>query len=216
MPPKNQIIGFWVDKIQKKKLSNNVNECFACKSIVGTQRCHIKAYIENGTNEVSNLHLLCKECHIESECIDGTEYWKWFWFKEQSNSASYLRIKNVANVKGITIKESEKLAIENVGLRTKQGLEIAKKKGVRLGNPKNLNNKARQKSIDIRVDKAKDSTNNKQIIKLVSMYIKQDYSLRKIAITLNELGMKTQKGKDFSVSTIQMYKSRLTNNHFLK
>lgn len=31
-----------------------------------------------GTDEASNLHVLCPHCHVASEGLIGLEYWRWF------------------------------------------------------------------------------------------------------------------------------------------
>jgi hypothetical protein len=73
--------------------------CFACGSSIGTQRCHIVPSRDGGSEDVSNLHLLCKECHVESEDLCNEQlYYEWFKAKNPSNSASVLRIQNKVNL----------------------------------------------------------------------------------------------------------------------
>lgn len=73
--------------------------CFACGSSVGTQRCHIIPKTLGGKDDLSNLHLLCNECHIESENIETNElYFEWLNSKSPLNSGSYLRIANKAKL----------------------------------------------------------------------------------------------------------------------
>jgi hypothetical protein len=43
-----------------------------------TERCHIVPKHQGGTDDVSNLHLLCAACHVESENLTGSVYWAWF------------------------------------------------------------------------------------------------------------------------------------------
>ncbi len=109
MPTKVQIIKHWVDEIADKKfwvdafydattadeIAQTTSICFACGGFFGTQRCHIIPRWAGGADDVENLHLLCPECHLESEQISnkGT-YFKWFYGKNPTNSGSYARIAN--------------------------------------------------------------------------------------------------------------------------
>ena len=52
-------------------------DCFACGDVLKIERCHILAKTLGGTDEVSNLHLLCFKCHVESEFIGVHRYWIW-------------------------------------------------------------------------------------------------------------------------------------------
>lgn len=66
--------------------------CFACGSEGVTQRCHIVPVCKGGSHGIDNLHLLCKECHLESEDMETAPlYWEWFKFKNMGNSGSKLR-----------------------------------------------------------------------------------------------------------------------------
>lgn len=51
--------------------------CMACGFTKGIQRCHILPLCEGGDNSLKNIHLLCKNCHSESEHLSGEAYWKW-------------------------------------------------------------------------------------------------------------------------------------------
>lgn len=74
-----------------KKANDNCIMCFACTVVSATQRAHIVPVCEGGTNNVSNLHLLCSACHYESEGIETIESYNfWFSHKNLSNSAIHL------------------------------------------------------------------------------------------------------------------------------
>lgn len=90
---------------------------------------------------------------------------------------------------------------ETISLRTKAALAELKKRGVKLGKPKNLTDKARKNSIESRQKEAKERSLG--ISKMIQDMTKQGLSIRKIAEKLNEYGLKTVQGKAFSVSTIQ-------------
>lgn len=52
--------------------------CFACGRPGPLQRSHILPLNMGGTNALSNLHLLCPNCHSDSEFLTDEKYWCWF------------------------------------------------------------------------------------------------------------------------------------------
>lgn len=82
---------FWMDYVYDD-VNNKI--CFACGCETITERAHILPKNKGGDDDVSNIHCLCRECHIESEYLTGEKYWKWFVYKNPQNSASYLRLIN--------------------------------------------------------------------------------------------------------------------------
>ena len=92
LPKWKQIINFWQMPVlmkfyplaYSKKWAENHKPlwddkfCFACGLPGYVERCHIIAKHSGGTDDVSNLHLLCAGCHKESEFLEGDLYWKWF------------------------------------------------------------------------------------------------------------------------------------------
>jgi|688.fasta_scaffold869185_2 hypothetical protein len=92
---------YWLDILYDNEVNDKLKPCicFACGcNTAFIQRAHIIAIHNGGNNSVDNLHLLCKECHIESEYLDAwqIDYYKWFFYKSIENSGSYLRQKNIA------------------------------------------------------------------------------------------------------------------------
>jgi len=56
--------------------------CMACGSAFDRggnrlERAHILARCIQGSDDISNLHVLCKPCHKESEDLSGLIYWSW-------------------------------------------------------------------------------------------------------------------------------------------
>lgn len=51
--------------------------CMACGFYKGIQRCHITPLCSGGDNSPKNIHLLCRNCHVDSEFLIGEAYWKW-------------------------------------------------------------------------------------------------------------------------------------------
>lgn len=72
--------------------------CFACGCWTQTERCHIISKHNGGSDDVGNIHCLCRECHVESELLNENTYWRWFSFKSPNNSGSYLRIRNLISL----------------------------------------------------------------------------------------------------------------------
>lgn len=70
MPTKAQIYRHWAPLMFEPPSEYDKGKtCWACGLKFGTQRCHIKAKCDGGTDEVDNLLLLCKRCHMSQETI---------------------------------------------------------------------------------------------------------------------------------------------------
>lgn len=55
------------------------NYCFACGGeYKKLDRAHIIPDWNGGEDTPSNLHMLCKACHHQSEFLDVASYWQWF------------------------------------------------------------------------------------------------------------------------------------------
>ena len=82
MPTEEAIRKFWVDELWRKKGFDSKDEflergtCFAC-GMDGNERAHIKARSAGGSDDVSNIHILCGVCHKDSEYLDGGRYLSW-------------------------------------------------------------------------------------------------------------------------------------------
>ncbi len=83
------------------------NICFACGVDFITERCHILPINHGGTNDVENLHLLCKSCHQESEDLSGELYFEWLGTKEFANSGSFTFIMNKTKIVIDFLKKGE-------------------------------------------------------------------------------------------------------------
>lgn len=81
MPSKIKIFNYWNGKL-KNALSDNT--CFKCgisnndKKYNIVDRAHILSVFDGGTDNLDNLHLLCKKCHTESEAYNDLVYDLWF------------------------------------------------------------------------------------------------------------------------------------------
>lgn len=94
MPSRKKIFDFWNGKL---KSAVNDNTCFKCgvtsvldKNVVIVDRSHILAVCEGGSDELDNLHLLCRSCHKDSEAYSGEEYNLWFLSKSKEQFSTSL------------------------------------------------------------------------------------------------------------------------------
>lgn len=87
LPPTQEVFDHWANH---QKFTNigielwlDYPHCVVCASTGYLHKCHILAASEGGSDEVSNLHILCPNCHTESEMLTGDIYWRWLQFKHQ-------------------------------------------------------------------------------------------------------------------------------------
>jgi len=91
------------------------NICFACGFMGYTERCHITPRHIGGADTSDNLHLLCRECHLESEYInDRAAYFDWIITKDASNSGSWLRHWNLSVFYAKRISEGNLLGVPDL------------------------------------------------------------------------------------------------------
>lgn len=94
---------------------------------------------------------------------------------------------------------------ELIAARTKASLQAKKSRGYKLGNPEHLMDKHKQairNSIRSCKEKADNNPNNKRAVAMLRTLIKEEYTLKSIADTLNKEGFVTSQGCSFSKSTV--------------
>jgi hypothetical protein len=86
--------------------------CWACDSDVSqVQKCHIVARSLGGSNEPSNLFLMCKSCHLESpDTLYEEIFFDWLWEKRK-HLIFGVNLNDIAE-KGILL--AQKFGAENV------------------------------------------------------------------------------------------------------
>lgn len=95
-----------------------------------------------------------------------------------------------------------------VSIRTKQALAELKKKGIVLGNPKNLNDEARAKGIVTIKENAIKNDRNRQAQSIIISCKERGLTYRQIAEYLNKLNFKTRYGNEFLAPTVHQLYSR--------
>ena len=98
---------------------------------------------------------------------------------------------------------------ERTSKRTKDALQAKKAQGVTLGTPANLTDDARAKGTQALIEKASNKESNRQAIELIKAYRSQGLSMQKVADKLNDIGMKTSRGKKYYPSTVKMLLDRI-------
>ena len=90
MPSPAAIFRYWIDNKQFVDLDIFIFsklQCMACgfnhRNGNSLDCAHIVARHHGGSDDVSNIHLLCRNCHIESESLSEEYYWKWFKIKNR-------------------------------------------------------------------------------------------------------------------------------------
>lgn len=98
-----------------------------------------------------------------------------------------------------------------ISSRTKLALAELKKKGVKLGSPKNLTSDARAKGIERIKSNAINNDRNRQAQSIILNCKEKEMSYREIADYLNKLNFKTRNGNQFYGATVlQLYKRALS------
>ena len=143
MPSVEKVKQFWAKKLssgvygQKADCPEEVMQedfCWACgvsESSFGKklQRCHIRPRIGYATDPKwkesekdkidapSNLHMLCRYCHNDSEELAGLEYFRWFK-KRKFNEGFYGYCNTIAQLPGVqeAIAEFEKSILDKHGI----------------------------------------------------------------------------------------------------
>lgn len=95
-----------------------------------------------------------------------------------------------------------------ISSRTKLALAELKKKGVKLGNPQNLTNDARNKGVQTRKENAQNNDRNRQAQSIISNCKEKGMTYRQIADYLNQLNFKTRYGNQFMAPTVHQLHSR--------
>lgn len=79
---KHEIVDYWFSRVDECGLSIDATEaherCWRCGYERSLERCHIVPSSLGGSNEPSNLVLLCKRCYLENPNVADPEImWNW-------------------------------------------------------------------------------------------------------------------------------------------
>lgn len=79
-----EIVGYWAEHMDECGLSVDWAEaeklCWRCAQPRLLQRCHIVPRALGGSDDVSNLILLCGQCHAEAPNVSDPEF-MWTWLR---------------------------------------------------------------------------------------------------------------------------------------
>ena len=92
---------------------------------------------------------------------------------------------------------------EKISARTKAALAAKKRQGFKLGNPQNLNDYARRRSVESRKRAALENPNNKQAFHIAQDLHEQGVNLSSIAEKLNSYGLNTSRGKKWFPESVK-------------
>src|SRR5699024_4292664 len=86
---KHEIVDYWFSRVDECELSVDAAEaherCWRCGYKRGLERCHIVPSSLGGSDEPSNLVLLCKRCHLENPNVSDPEI-MWDWIRAYGTS----------------------------------------------------------------------------------------------------------------------------------
>lgn len=89
MPSVIKIYRYWGETLVRlnkfdsiyELVEGNLGVCWGCgmyNNGYSLERAHILPRSFGGTDDVSNLHMLCSKCHSITETVYGSIYWDWF------------------------------------------------------------------------------------------------------------------------------------------
>lgn len=218
LPSKSAICNYWINNLNHIK--QIADTCWGCGVAGGLHRCHIKARVNGGTDDVGNLILLCQHCHLKQETIcttdDGINKFvaklkEGFIFRKsrltglQEQALIMFETKSKQTIDSII--EIDSVMFTN---RVKGALADAKSNGKALGSPSNLSDYSRTKSIEVRRDKKEKDPNWLNAKKIILDLSKKSVNLNQIAKTLNSMGMKTRREKEFTATTVKRILKHIT------
>jgi DNA invertase Pin-like site-specific DNA recombinase len=105
---------------------------------------------------------------------------------------------------------------EMISHRTKLALQEAKKKGIRLGKPENLDKSAMFKGFEARKKNAECNENNRKASALIVSMRNEGKSFYTIADKLNKVGFQTRRGCEFRITQVMRLYSRHNYSHETK
>lgn len=87
LPSYKRIVDYWLKNLPEHLDDGQIvmGQCFACGDSLKLERCHIVSKDSGGPDTVDNLHILCGACHLDSEYLSQSDYWKWYEISIKEN-----------------------------------------------------------------------------------------------------------------------------------
>ena len=219
LPSKSAICDHWINNLSHIKQIEGM--CWGCGVVCGVHRCHIKARVNGGTDTVTNLILLCQHCHLKQETLCATENGidRFVAKLKQGFVFRKSRLVGLQEQALILFDTTSEQMIESIVERdsviftdrVKKSLVKAKSNGKQLGNPSNLSDYSRAKSMRARKNKKEKNPNWLNAKKIILDLSKKSVNLNQIAKTLNAMGIKTRRGKQFTATTVSRLTKEINN-----
>lgn len=157
MPSKEAIACWWAINTHER-IRATTSHCWCCGyPQLRLERAHITPRCMGGSDEPSNLHLLCSRCHVETEGLNEKSYWRFLdatpfdpWIHEDSFARRFDYAVGDQIVPSLLQWQRE-----NAIRYTRVTLAARKAAGVTLGRPRLL---APELAADIRAQRAAGST----------------------------------------------------------
>ena len=124
-----EIADYWATRVDDSELNFDWSEaherCWRCGTTRSLQRCHIVAHSLGGSDEPSNLVILCSECHAESPDVDDPEImWDWlraykalspftFWVEQGAREYEFMYKRSVAEELSFLLEHGVEFDYEN-------------------------------------------------------------------------------------------------------
>jgi hypothetical protein len=81
-----------------------------------------------GSDQISNIHLLCPFCHEMSEYLSGLKYWRWFKNQRFAQAVEWGAARTIGRLYGpeavLTVSFIEAIELANEHLAYKRGCRV--------------------------------------------------------------------------------------------
>jgi hypothetical protein len=93
MPTKASILDYWQNCQKMWDAPKSINICMACGFDGLISRCHVQSVADGGSDDLSNIVLLCRSCHHRQESVCVTEYGRASFMSSLMDGAPYMVVR---------------------------------------------------------------------------------------------------------------------------